>query len=61
LLDQFFLALRAMHPDILYVHDEDLYRLVDTGNYESTHGKVRVRVRKRLTSIHRRPAEQLGA
>ena len=44
LLHQFLSALEAKHPDLLYVHDEDLYDLVDTGTVQST---VRVPVTKR--------------
>lgn len=44
LLDQFLTALEAKHSDLLYVRDEDLYELVDTGTVQST---VRVPVTKR--------------
>jgi hypothetical protein len=45
LLDQFLTALKAKHPDLLYVHDEDLYQIVQTGSYESAAGRTRVQVK----------------
>lgn len=47
LLDEFLAALEAKHPDLLYVRDEDLYDLVDTGTYESMQSATRVPVTKR--------------
>jgi len=61
LLGQFFQALKAKHPSLLYLHDDDLYKLVDSGAYESAQGTVRVRVTKRLTRIHGAQTEPLGA
>jgi hypothetical protein len=46
LLDKFLTALEAKHPDLLYVHDEDLYQLVQVGSYESGAGRVSVNVHK---------------
>jgi hypothetical protein len=43
-LDLFFSTLEAKHPDVLYLHDEDLYNLVSKGAYESIGGVVRVKV-----------------
>jgi hypothetical protein len=46
-LDQFFSELEAKHPDLLYLHDEDLYNLVSKGAYENIGGAVRVSVAQR--------------
>jgi hypothetical protein len=45
-LEEFLFALEAKHPDLLYLHDEDLYDLVDKGSYETAHETVRVNVTK---------------
>lgn len=45
-LDEFLTALEARHPDLLYVHDDDLYHLVQTGGYETATGTRKVNVRK---------------
>jgi hypothetical protein len=44
MLDELFSALEARHSDLLYVHDEDLYRLVESG---TTERQVKIDVRKR--------------
>jgi hypothetical protein len=44
LLDSFLAALRANRPDLLFVHDEDLFSLVNHGFYETEQGSVRVNV-----------------
>jgi len=41
-LDHFLSALEAKHPDLLYVHDGDLYKIVTRGRFEATHGPVSV-------------------
>jgi len=46
LLDQFLSALEAKHPDLLYVRDEELYDLVNTGAVQSADSAVRVPVTK---------------
>jgi len=51
LLDQFLTALKLKHPDLLYVHDEDLYQLVQTGSYEAAAGRTRVQVKKQLFGL----------
>jgi hypothetical protein len=43
-LDHLLTALEAKYPDLLYVHDEDIHKLVSSGKFESTHGTVRVNV-----------------
>jgi hypothetical protein len=47
LLDEFLTAMEAKHPDLLYVRDEDLYDLVDSGTVQSMTSAVRVPVTKR--------------
>lgn len=47
LLDEFLTALEAMHRDLLYVRDQDLYDLVDKGTMQSPQSAVRVPVTKR--------------
>jgi hypothetical protein len=44
-LDAFLGALEDRHPDMLYVHDEDLVRLIETGTYEGLTSRTPVRVR----------------
>ncbi|HME32900.1 MAG TPA: hypothetical protein VKG65_09135 [Terriglobales bacterium] len=39
-LDGFLTALEAKHPDLLYLHDEDLYELATTGAYRTGSGDV---------------------
>ena len=41
--DQLLSALEAKYPELLYVHDEDVYKIVTTGKFESTHGTVMVK------------------
>lgn len=47
LLDQFLSALEAKHPDLLYLHDEDLHNLVQSGAYASESNAVKVGVSRR--------------
>jgi len=46
-LDEFLTALENRHPDLLYLHDSDLWSLVQTGKYESRQGTVTVNVKQR--------------
>ncbi len=49
-LDEFWSLLEAAHPDLLYLHDEDLYQLVSQGRYQAEQGTVQVNVtRKNFT------------
>ena len=58
LLNEFFSALQAAHPDLLYVHDRDLFELVQHGCFESTQGTVKLNVtRKNLTRARTRGVE----
>lgn len=43
-LDPFLSTLEAKRPDLLYLHDEDIYSLVSKGSYENSAGAVRVNV-----------------
>ncbi len=50
LLDRFLAELHVAHPDVLYLHDEDILQLVEKGFYESAQGTTRVNVtRKKFT------------
>jgi hypothetical protein len=48
LLDQFLTAVEDRHPDLLYLHDEDLHDLVTRGEYETQQGRVQVNVTRRV-------------
>jgi hypothetical protein len=43
-LDEFLSALEAKHPDLLYVHDMNLYELVTRGKFRGPRGPVSVEV-----------------
>jgi len=45
-LDQFLTAIEKLYPDLLYVHDEDIYSLVHNGSYRSGR-TLRVNVTKK--------------
>ena len=47
LLDEFLTALEAKHPDLLYLHDGDVYDLVQTGCYMADSKPVAVGMTKR--------------
>ena len=47
LLDEFLTALETKYPDLLYVHDEDVFTLVNQGSYETSEGTTRVNVTRR--------------
>jgi len=47
MLHEFLTALETKHPDLLYLRDEDLYDLVDSGTVRSMESTVRVPVKKR--------------
>jgi len=46
-LDEFLTGLESKHPDLLYLHDEELYEFVQSGSYESGQGSTRVNVSKK--------------
>lgn len=43
-LDEFLSALESRHPDLLYLHDEDLYQLASQGYCHSQQGTLAVNV-----------------
>ena len=45
-LDRFLSALEAKYPDLLYVHDGDIYDLVTKGTFVSSQGSISVTVRR---------------
>ena len=46
MLDEFFSVLESRHADLLYVHDHDLFQIVQSGQYEAASGTVRVAARE---------------
>ena len=46
-LDEFLTVLESKHTNLMYLHDEDLYELVNTGCYKTPHGCVPVNVTRR--------------
>ena len=42
LLDEFLSVLERRYPDLLYIHDADLYHLANEGRYEGLQGSVTV-------------------
>jgi hypothetical protein len=51
LLDEFLTVLESKYPDLLYLHDEDLYELVNRGSYKASPGKLSV-TRKNFTKAN---------
>jgi hypothetical protein len=47
LLDKFLAALQRSHPDLLYLHSEELYEVVNQGSYETRQGTVGVNVTRK--------------
>jgi len=43
-LDEFLTALESKHPDLLYVHDENLDQLIRNGSYQTEQGIVQLNV-----------------
>lgn len=48
-LDHLLTALAAKHPELLYVHDEDLYRIVTEGVFHSRNERVTVSAKQEWT------------
>jgi len=46
-LDQFFTALESKHADLLYLHDENLFELVNKGFYTTPNGAVQVNITRK--------------
>jgi hypothetical protein len=58
-LDGFLAAVRAKHPNVLYLDDGDLYELVQQGAYETALGKTRVNVtRKKCSRVQMTPQNE---
>jgi hypothetical protein len=47
LLDQFLSTLQKRHPDLLYLHDDDLHQLVEKGFYQTAQGVMRMNVTRK--------------
>ena len=45
-LDELLSALEAKHPNLLYVHDRNLYKLVTRGKFKGPCGPVSVDVKR---------------
>ena len=43
-LDEFLTAVESRNPDLLYLHDEDLFELVNKGSYAGPDGAIPVKV-----------------
>jgi hypothetical protein len=52
-LDELLSSLESKYPNLLYVHDGDLYEIVTRGRFKSTHGAVSVRVKQQDASNYR--------
>ena len=48
-LDEFLSALEHTYPDLLYLNDEDVWQVVQTGAYQTDSGIERVTVTKKRT------------
>jgi hypothetical protein len=46
LLHQFLTALESKYPDLLYLHDEDLYQLVSSGTWKAARSTPKITVTK---------------
>ena len=49
-LDDFLCTFEAKYPNLLYVHDSDLYDVATRGRFKATHGWVSVDVKMRHPS-----------
>jgi len=52
-LDQFLSTLEAKYPNLLYVHDGDVYDLVTRGKFRTEHGRVSVEVKQKPEGLRR--------
>jgi hypothetical protein len=46
-VDEFLTALESKHADLLYLHDDDVYELVNKGFYKAPHGTVAANVTRK--------------
>jgi hypothetical protein len=51
LLNEFLSALETKHADLLYLHDADVFELINQGSYETAQGITPVTVTKRFFSM----------
>jgi hypothetical protein len=58
LLDQFLTTLEREHPDLLYLHDADMYGLVTHGRYDGPGGPVTVTVTQETVNLRQAPARR---
>jgi hypothetical protein len=58
LLDQFLAALESAHPDVLYLHGEELYEIVQNGTRETAQGTVSINVTRKSFTKSRVPPVQ---
>lgn len=57
-LDALLAALRAKYPNLLHLHDGNLYDLVQHGTYETSYGRTRVNVTaKKFSRVQAAPRE----
>jgi len=57
LLDQFLTALESRHSDLLHLHNENLYEVINKGSYEASCGVVEIKVTQKIA---RRPTLVAG-
>ncbi len=55
LLDEFLGTLELKHKDLLYLHDHELFQIVQSGSFERQQGSVRVNVTKKGSIRARQP------
>jgi hypothetical protein len=60
LLDRFLAEVRANHPDVLYLHDEDMLQLVEKGFYETAQGTTQMNVTKKKFTRHEIGRQKAG-
>jgi hypothetical protein len=58
LLHQFLSALERSYPNLLYVHDEDLWQIVDRGSYEHEGGTIAVSAKQQSVAREVSAAER---
>jgi hypothetical protein len=56
-LHEFLTEIEKKFPNLLYVHDTDLYELVTRGEYQASSGGVKLRVRQRNIHLARMAAQ----
>lgn len=59
-LDEFLAALESKYDDLLYLHDEDLYELINRGAYRTSVGTTRLNVIKKSFIKSRLPKQGIS-